>query len=149
MVHVIHLFEFNSVRKKKFPQTPNIRQMFKAKPFSRYLMKSSQCKFVSSSTRNWIERNKFSFFFFSILVFSFSPISKEQRAVENAMVMFSVKDRDLFGISNQYIADCFITFAEIEGIDRMEQKHLTLNRPTTTGFLFVPWNLENFRLPNF
>lgn len=49
------------------------------------------------------------------------------------MLILSVKDRDLFGISNQYVAECFITFAEIERSDGVQQIHLTLNRPNTTG----------------
>lgn len=66
-----------------------------------------------------------------------SPISREQREIENALVIFNIKDRDLFGISNQYVAECFIPFAEIEHSNSTEQKHLTLNRPMTTGLFRI------------
>lgn len=53
--------------------------------------------------------------------------------MDNAVVVFSVKDRDLFGISNQYVAECFISFEEIARGDKTEQKHLKLSRPTSSG----------------
>lgn len=55
--------------------------------------------------------------------------------MNNAVIQFSVKDKDLFGISNQYIADCFVLFNEIEHFDKQQQIHLTLNRPSTLGML--------------
>lgn len=60
------------------------------------------------------------------------------------MLILSVKDRDLFGISNQYVAECNITFAEIKCSDGVEQIHLTLNRPNTTGLFKLP-NFEDFQ----
>lgn len=62
-----------------------------------------------------------------------SPISGELRSMENAMVVFTVKDRDLFGISNQYLAECFLTMAEITSTDKSNQIHLSLSRPQSTG----------------
>lgn len=77
----------------------------------------------------------------------FSPISREQQEIENAMLILSVKDRDLFGISNQYVAECYITFAEIKRTDGVQQIHLALNRPKTTG-LFTIFNLNsNIQIP--
>lgn len=67
----------------------------------------------------------------------FSPLTAEQRALPNALVMFSVKDQDLFGISNQYVADCFITFREIEQANAQQQVHLKLSRPPTLGKWFL------------
>lgn len=55
--------------------------------------------------------------------------------MQNALVHFSVKDKDLFGISNQYIADCFVLFSEIANFDQQQQIHLKLNRPPTLGGL--------------
>lgn len=55
--------------------------------------------------------------------------------MQNAVIQFSVKDKDLFGISNQYIADCFVLFNEIEHFDKQQQIHLKLNRPSTLGGL--------------
>lgn len=57
------------------------------------------------------------------------------------MLILSVKDRDLFGYSNQYVAECYITFDEIKRSDGVEQKHLSLNRPNTIG-LFKSLNLS-------
>lgn len=53
--------------------------------------------------------------------------------MKNALIHFSVKDKDLFGISNQYIADCFVLFNEIGNYDKQQQIHLKLNRPSTLG----------------
>lgn len=47
--------------------------------------------------------------------------------------MFTIKDRRLR--SKTFVAECFILLSEIANIDRMEQKHLTLSRPTTSGLL--------------
>lgn len=67
--------------------------------------------------------------------FIYSPISREQKSIENALVMFSVKDQDFLGISNKYISECFISFEDIARSDRMEQIHLKLSRPSVTGLL--------------
>lgn len=69
------------------------------------------------------------------IVFSFCyrPLTKEQRAIPNALLQFSIKDKDLFGISNQYIAECFILFDEIAKNDIQQQIHLKLNRPICLG----------------
>lgn len=47
--------------------------------------------------------------------------------------MFSIKDQDYFGITNQYVADCFMSFREIEQSNTQQQVHLKLNRPTSLG----------------
>ncbi|XP_049534834.1 protein unc-13 homolog 4B-like isoform X3 [Anopheles darlingi] len=63
-------------------------------------------------------------------VITFTP---EQRAIQNAMIMFSIKDKDLFGMSNQYLAECYLGFSDIADISgdtgKIEQKHLILTRP--------------------
>lgn len=57
-----------------------------------------------------------------------------------------MKDQDLFGISNKYIAECFVTFEQIVSTDPSEQMHLKLSRPTVTGsFEFCNFN-EKLRL---
>lgn len=79
----------------------------------------------------------------NILTFLYSPITPEQRSMDNAIILFSVKDKDLFGMSNQYIAECYIAFKNISsGGSSSEQTHLVLSRPTKTGeiklfFFFV------------
>ncbi|XP_031620349.1 protein unc-13 homolog 4B isoform X3 [Contarinia nasturtii] len=57
------------------------------------------------------------------------PLNDEQRSNGDAILIFSVKDRDLLGFSNQYIAEGFVKFNEIANSNRSEQKHLKLNRP--------------------
>lgn len=55
-----------------------------------------------------------------------------------AIILFSVKDKDLFGMSNQYIAECYILFKNIpEGDQNNEQIHLLLSRPTKLGLLLT------------
>lgn len=56
--------------------------------------------------------------------------------MSNAVILFSVKDKDLFGMSNQYIAECYVAFKNIVGEDEdggREQIHLKLSRPTLIG----------------
>lgn len=55
--------------------------------------------------------------------------------MKDALIILTVKDRDYFGISNQFVSECFISFEEIENGDPMEQRHLNLSRPNTTGSL--------------
>ncbi|XP_062536570.1 protein unc-13 homolog 4B isoform X3 [Armigeres subalbatus] len=63
-------------------------------------------------------------------VITFTP---EQRAVKDAVILFSVKDKDLFGMSNQYLAECYLSFNDIADISgesgKIEQKHMKLTRP--------------------
>ncbi|XP_055698353.1 protein unc-13 homolog 4B isoform X3 [Phlebotomus papatasi] len=59
-------------------------------------------------------------------------LSPEQKANKNAIILFSVKDKDLFGMSNQYIAETYLSFGEIpeaDGGGAIEQIHLPLTRP--------------------
>ncbi|XP_055586093.1 protein unc-13 homolog 4B isoform X2 [Uranotaenia lowii] len=62
---------------------------------------------------------------------TFTP---EQRAVNDALILFSVKDKDLFGMSNQYLAECYLSFNDVADnpseSDKLKQKHLLLTRPT-------------------
>lgn len=74
--------------------------------------------------------------FLNVNLIDYSPISNDQRSIEKAMVIFSVKDRDLLGFSNQYIAECFLPFNEIVKIQPTEQIRLTLSRPKSTGEIF-------------
>lgn len=65
--------------------------------------------------------------------------------MHNAVVMFSVKDKDLFGYSNQYIAECYVTFQTIPD-DCSDQIHLKLSRPTCTC---KKHNFEHLTHPDF
>ena len=52
--------------------------------------------------------------------------------MQNSIILFSIKDKDLFGMTNQYIAECYITFADIMAYEG-EQIHMELSRPEYTG----------------
>ncbi|XP_058974958.1 protein unc-13 homolog 4B isoform X3 [Musca domestica] len=54
-------------------------------------------------------------------------LNNEQRK-QNSLVQFSIKDKDLFGMTNQYIAECYISFADIMAHEG-EQIHMELSRP--------------------
>lgn len=61
-------------------------------------------------------------------------LSAEQRELEDGLILFSVKDKDLLGYNNQYIGEAFIQFKDIEdttqAISCLPQIHLQLSRPT-------------------
>lgn len=60
-------------------------------------------------------------------------LSPEQRSKSDALILFSIKDKDLFGMSNQYIAECFLMFKEIEEMPD-KQIHLTLTKPASLDY---------------
>ncbi|XP_053963719.1 protein unc-13 homolog 4B isoform X1 [Anastrepha ludens] len=55
-------------------------------------------------------------------------LTEEQLSHHNSLILFSIKDRDLFGMSSQYIAECYITFADLMANEN-EQIHMELSRP--------------------
>ncbi|KAM8703190.1 hypothetical protein ACLKA7_007899 [Drosophila subpalustris] len=58
-------------------------------------------------------------------------LNEEQRNNENSLILFSVKDKDLFGMTSQHIAECYITFADLIACDD-EQILMNLSRPEYT-----------------
>ncbi|KAH8295174.1 hypothetical protein KR018_008180 [Drosophila ironensis] len=58
-------------------------------------------------------------------------LSESQRTDRNSLILFSVKDKDLFGMSSQYIAECYISFEDLEASSG-EQIIMTLSRPEYT-----------------
>lgn len=66
-----------------------------------------------------------------------SILTPEQRNCKNGLVVFNVKDKDMFGMSNQYLAEAFLHFSEIadnvDDIRGLPQIHLMLSRPTKLG----------------
>lgn len=70
-------------------------------------------------------------------IFFYSSLTPEQRDLPDALLMFSVKDYDYFGMANQYVGECFIKFSEIADITgdsgQIRQLHLTLSRPKNCG----------------
>lgn len=89
----------------------------------------------------------------SILCLS-SPMTSEQRSGNSNLVIFSIKDRDFFGITNTFLSECSISFGEIDQNNRREQKHLKLSRPTMAGqwalnplsFPITYWQLDCFSI---
>ncbi|KAK0074147.1 hypothetical protein PV325_008707, partial [Microctonus aethiopoides] len=65
------------------------------------------------------------------------PLTTEQRNIENAIVVFEVKDKDF--LRTRFIAEAFLPFNEIanydsEGnIETLDQIHLKLSRPTSNS----------------
>ncbi|XP_055903171.1 protein unc-13 homolog 4B [Eupeodes corollae] len=58
-------------------------------------------------------------------------LTTEHREQEDNMLVFSIKDRDLFGMSSQYLAECYLSFADIIEANG-EQIRLNLSRPEYT-----------------
>ncbi|XP_037921818.1 protein unc-13 homolog 4B isoform X3 [Hermetia illucens] len=56
------------------------------------------------------------------------PLTPDQLRMHTALLVFSVKDKDLFGMSNQYLAECYLSFEDIEN-SQGEQIHMKLSRP--------------------
>ncbi|XP_076177568.1 C2 and C2B_Munc13-like domain-containing protein staccato isoform X3 [Ptiloglossa arizonensis] len=62
------------------------------------------------------------------------PLSMEQRATEDAIIAFELKDKDFF--KSRFLAEAFLPFNEIpetgpeQGIESLNQIHLKLSRPT-------------------
>ncbi|KAL6446334.1 hypothetical protein ACFW04_001140 [Cataglyphis niger] len=62
------------------------------------------------------------------------PLTPEQRAIENAIVAFEVKDKDF--LRSRFMAEAFLPFSEIPDTEpetdfaTLEQVHLKLSRPT-------------------
>lgn len=57
--------------------------------------------------------------------------------MNEAIILFSVKDHDYFGMANQYVAEAFLMFKDIADISgdsgTIKQLHLTLTRPQNDG----------------
>ncbi|XP_076762015.1 C2 and C2B_Munc13-like domain-containing protein staccato isoform X4 [Xylocopa sonorina] len=62
------------------------------------------------------------------------PLTSEQRAIENAIVAFELKDKDF--LRSRFMAEAFLPFSEIPEtgpdvrIESLDQIHLKLSRPT-------------------
>lgn len=64
-------------------------------------------------------------------------LSPEQREINNGLVLFSVKDKDMLGYNNQYIGEAFLRFKDIpitsESLSNLPQVKKWLGRPTSFG----------------
>ncbi|XP_044739455.1 protein unc-13 homolog 4B isoform X2 [Chrysoperla carnea] len=60
-------------------------------------------------------------------------LTPEQRNCNNGLIMFSIKDKDFLGMSNQYICEAYYHFKDIpdtpESLESLPQQHLALTRP--------------------
>lgn len=69
-----------------------------------------------------------------IVFFYYRNLSSEQRQIQDGLLLFSVKDKDLLGYNNQYIGEAFLSFSDIEDtkqlLGSLPQVHLQLSRPT-------------------
>lgn len=78
-------------------------------------------------------------------IFFHRTLTDEQRNKQNAIILFSVKDQDYFGMANQYVADAFLMFKDITDITRdsgtVKQMHLNLTRPQSAGKIFLNYFL--------
>ena len=76
-----------------------------------------------------------------ILYYTFSPLTSEQRATENAIVAFELKDKDF--LRSRFMAEAFLPFSEIpetgpdRGIESLEQIHLKLSRPIRKSKFYI------------
>ncbi|XP_065722259.2 protein unc-13 homolog 4B isoform X3 [Drosophila suzukii] len=59
-------------------------------------------------------------------------LSEQQRKEKNSLIVFSIKDKDLFGMSSQYIAESYISFEDVEVTPLGEQIMMNLSRPEYT-----------------
>lgn len=60
-------------------------------------------------------------------------LTEDQLRTKNPIVLFSVKDKDLFGMANQYIAETLLSLDAIQSGSAVDQVHLTLTRPNNMG----------------
>lgn len=69
-----------------------------------------------------------------------SPLTPEQRTIENAIVSFEVKDKDF--LRARFMAEAFLSFSDISdtepenGFEALEQIHLKLSRPTKKSMYY-------------
>lgn len=66
-------------------------------------------------------------------------LTEEQMRVKSPLLLFSVKDKDLFGMANQYIAETLLGLETVLAGEARDQIHLTLTRPSNMGEWRVLW----------
>ncbi|EDW33868.1 GL21943 [Drosophila persimilis] len=58
-------------------------------------------------------------------------LNEQQRTAEDSLILFSVKDKDLFGMSSQYIGECYASFTDLMESEG-KQIIMNLSRPEYT-----------------
>lgn len=75
----------------------------------------------------------------------FSPLTAEQRATEDAIVVFELKDKDF--LRSRFLAEAFLPFSAIpesspdSAMESLDQIHLKLSRPTRKS-TFQPLSVQ-------
>lgn len=74
-------------------------------------------------------------------LFICSSLTPEQRAVENGIVMFILKDQDFMGMTDEFISESFVHFKDIPStklendLGNIPQIKLTLTTPKSLGII--------------
>lgn len=73
-------------------------------------------------------------------------MNADQRKMPEAIILFSVKDHDYFGMANQYVAEAFLMFKDIVDITgdsgSIKQMNLTLTRPHNDGNYYLSFSIK-------
>ncbi|KAL3277541.1 hypothetical protein HHI36_012885 [Cryptolaemus montrouzieri] len=68
-------------------------------------------------------------------------LTDEQRFMDNGLLLFSVKDKDLLGYNNKHVGEAFIHFKDIpdteDPLSSLPQVHLELARPTNLDAITI------------
>lgn len=63
-------------------------------------------------------------------------LANDQAKIKDALVMFVMKDQDLFGATNDYMAEAFVPLNDVDQVEPNKypkMRNLKLNRPKNTG----------------
>lgn len=77
-----------------------------------------------------------------IIFLLYSPLTPEQRAEKNGIVMFKIEDQDFMGMTNEFISETFVHFKDIPSTqleneaDNSPQIRLTMTVPKSLGTYF-------------
>lgn len=73
-------------------------------------------------------------FDYNFLFLIYRNLPSDFRDIQDPLVLFSVKDKDMLGYNNQYIGEAYLHFKDIDkssqAIENLPQMRLCLCRPT-------------------
>ncbi|CAK1555317.1 unnamed protein product [Leptosia nina] len=62
------------------------------------------------------------------------PLTPEQRRIQDGLLHFVIKDKDMFSVSNTFVGEAYVHFSEVPEtpapISSLSQQHLPLSRPS-------------------
>jgi hypothetical protein len=65
------------------------------------------------------------------------PLTHEQRRVEDGLMQFVIKDKDMFSVSNTFMGEAYLRFSQVPDtpapITSLPQQLLPLSRPNDLG----------------